>query len=105
MFEVRTFLLYTLRTRKIILDVYYRLLTKKQAFAIQIKNHGKPFKRNFLVYFCLYIYSRHCFPYRYRRKPKLYGKEAQFGIYLACSENGIIRVGDPIRILREDKNF
>jgi len=42
---------------------------------------------------------------RYRRKPELYGVQAQFGIYLAPSENGIIRVGDLIRILREDKNF
>jgi uncharacterized protein YcbX len=35
----------------------------------------------------------------------LYGVKAQFGIYLAPSENGIIRVGDRIRVLREDKNF
>ncbi|CAF2626599.1 unnamed protein product [Rotaria sp. Silwood2] len=41
----------------------------------------------------------------YRRKPDLYGVKAQFGIYLATNENGIIRVGDRIRILREDKNF
>ncbi|CAF1330609.1 unnamed protein product [Rotaria sp. Silwood1] len=41
----------------------------------------------------------------YRRKPDLYGVNAQFGIYLATNENGIIRVGDRVRILREDKNF
>ncbi|CAF1487266.1 unnamed protein product [Rotaria sordida] len=41
----------------------------------------------------------------YRRKPELYGIKAQFGTYLATSENGIIRVGDRIRVLREDKNF
>jgi len=35
----------------------------------------------------------------------LYGTQAQFRIYLAPDENGIIRVGDPIRVLREDKNF
>jgi uncharacterized protein YcbX len=43
--------------------------------------------------------------YRYRRKPAVYGVKAQFGIYLATSEHGIIRVGDRIQILREDKNF
>jgi len=41
----------------------------------------------------------------YRRKPNLYDVKAQFGIYLALSEDGIIRVGDRIRVLREDKNF
>jgi len=41
----------------------------------------------------------------YRRKPDLYGIKAQFGIYLATKENGIIRVGDPVRVLQEDKNF
>ncbi|UJR22436.1 hypothetical protein I4U23_025496 [Adineta vaga] len=41
----------------------------------------------------------------YRRKPSLYGNKAQFGIYLAPSEHGIIRVGDRIQILRDDKNF
>ncbi|CAF2777863.1 unnamed protein product [Rotaria sp. Silwood2] len=41
----------------------------------------------------------------YRRKPELYGIKAQFGIYLATSENGIIRVGDRVHVLREDKNF
>jgi len=35
----------------------------------------------------------------------VYGIKAQFGIYLAPSENGIIRVGDRIHVLREDKNF
>jgi uncharacterized protein YcbX len=52
----------------------------------------------FCISFCFFLY-------RYRRKPELYGVKAQFGIYLASSENGIIRVGDRIRILREDKNF
>jgi uncharacterized protein YcbX len=54
-----------------------------------------------LWFFCISV----CFLYRYRRKPNLYGTQAQFGIYLAPSENGIIRVGDRIRVLREDKNF
>jgi uncharacterized protein YcbX len=35
----------------------------------------------------------------------VYGDKAQFGVYLASTENGIIRVGDRIRVLREDKNF
>jgi len=70
---------------------------------IQLKNHGKHFKRIFYVLVFLYICP--LFLYRYRRKPELYGVKAQFGIYLAPSENGIIRVGDRIRILREDKNF
>ncbi len=51
--------------------------------------------------FCMSVFLLN----RYRRKPELYGVQAQFGIYLAPSENGIIRVGDLIRILREDKNF
>jgi uncharacterized protein YcbX len=42
---------------------------------------------------------------RYRRKPAVYGIKAQFGIYLAASEHGIIRVGDRIQVLSEDKNF
>ncbi|CAF1106749.1 unnamed protein product [Rotaria sp. Silwood1] len=41
----------------------------------------------------------------FRRKPDLYGIKAQFGTYLATMENGIIRVGDRVRVLREDKNF
>jgi uncharacterized protein YcbX len=41
----------------------------------------------------------------YRRKPELYGDKAQFGTYLATKEHGIIRVGDRVRVLREDKNF
>lgn len=45
------------------------------------------------------------FRFRYRRKPNLYGNKAQFGIYLAQGEDGIIRVGDRVRVLREDKNF
>jgi uncharacterized protein YcbX len=45
------------------------------------------------------------FSNRYRRKPDLYGIKAQFGVYLAPNEHGIIRVGDHIHILRENKNF
>jgi len=41
----------------------------------------------------------------YRRKPDVYGVKAQFGTYLAPIKNGIIRVGDHIRFLKEDKNF
>jgi len=41
----------------------------------------------------------------YRRKPDLYGLKAQFGIYLGSIEYGIIRVGDRVTVLREDKNF
>ncbi|CAF3289562.1 unnamed protein product [Rotaria socialis] len=41
----------------------------------------------------------------FRRKPELYGIKGQFGIYLATSENGIMRVGDRVQILKEDKNF
>lgn len=41
----------------------------------------------------------------FRRKPEVYGVKAQFGIYLASSEHGVIRVGDRIQILRQDKNF
>ncbi len=71
---------------------------------IQIKNHGKHFERIFyvLVFFVgLFFFLL----YRYRLKPELYGVQAQFGIYLAPSENGIICVGDVVRVLREDKNF
>jgi uncharacterized protein YcbX len=42
---------------------------------------------------------------RYRRKPDLYGVKAQFGIYLAHNVHGLIRVGDPIRVLRNDDKF
>ncbi len=72
-------------------------------FVIQIKNHGKHFKRIFNFMFFLYIFF--FLLNRYRRKPEVYGIKAQFGIYLAPSENGIIRVGDRIHVLREDKNF
>jgi len=41
----------------------------------------------------------------YRRKPDLYGPKAQFGTYLGPIEHGIIRVGDRVNVLREDKNF
>ena len=45
------------------------------------------------------------FPSRYRRKPSLYGIKGLFGTYLAADQHGIIRVGDPIHVLKEDKNF
>ncbi len=67
-----------------------------------LKNHGKHFKRTFSSSSFSFFYF---FSYRYRRKPDVYGVKAQFGTYLAPSEHGIIRVGDRIRVLREDKNF
>jgi uncharacterized protein YcbX len=54
---------------------------------------------------CFSVYLSVFLLYRYRRKPEVYGIKAQFGIYLAPIENGIIRVGDRIHVLREDKNF
>ncbi|CAF1176400.1 unnamed protein product [Adineta steineri] len=41
----------------------------------------------------------------YRRKPELYGIKAQFGTYLSSIEHGVIRVGDRVHVLREDKDF
>ncbi len=72
---------------------------------MKIKNRGKHFKRNFNFIFICIFSCVFFFIYRYRRKPSLYGIKGQFGTYLAPDENGIIRVGDRIRILREDKNF
>ena len=54
------------------------------------------------IYLAFTLTSCFC---RYRRKPNLYGTKAQFGTYLAIAEHGLIRVGDHIRILREDKSF
>lgn len=41
----------------------------------------------------------------YRRKADLYGIKAQFGVYLSGDDHGIIRVGDELTVLKEDKNF
>ncbi|CAF1207146.1 unnamed protein product [Didymodactylos carnosus] len=41
----------------------------------------------------------------YRLKKELYGVQCQFGTYLGVEEDGILHVGDEIKILREDKNF
>ncbi|CAF1647920.1 unnamed protein product [Didymodactylos carnosus] len=41
----------------------------------------------------------------YRLKPELYSVFSHFGIRLASDTNGIIRVGDEIEILKENKNF
>ena len=43
--------------------------------------------------------------FSYRRKPELYATKAQFGIYLLSKDDGIIRVGDRVHVLTEDKNF
>ncbi|CAF0959444.1 unnamed protein product [Didymodactylos carnosus] len=41
----------------------------------------------------------------YRLKPEMYGKEPQFGIYVAPDEYGLMRLGDEIKISVENQNF
>ena len=86
-------------------DAYCRRSINKQVYVMLVKNLGKHCKSNATHQF--FFQERRASPlrFRYRRKPDLYGDKAQFGIYLAQDADGIIRVGDHIRVLRDDKNF
>ena len=87
------------------LDAYYRRSIKKQVSVMPVKNLGKHCKRDAAHCFLFLRRRASLLRFRYRRKPDLYGNKAQFGIYLAQGEDGLIRVGDRIRVLRDDKNF